>query len=157
MTDSIIETNHWIALSQLLLNSFERFLDRPLVSRDGRPHEQAERLFQSPSVVVAHGTQVDPILCFANQAALDLWETDLSRMLKMPSRETAEPMERSERAKMLERGRIHGYIDDYQGIRITTTGKRFHIRNAIIWNLIDETETQRGQAATFSDWEFIPS
>ena len=157
MTDSIIETNHWIALSQLLLNSFERFLDRPLVSRNGHAHEQAERLFQSPSVVVAHGTQDDPILCFANQAALALWETDLSRMLSMPSRETAEPMERSERAKMLERGRTHGYIDDYQGIRITTTGKRFHIRNAIIWNLIDETETQHGQAATFSDWEFIAS
>ncbi len=157
MTDPIVDSDHWIELSQLLLNSFERFLNRPLISRDGQPNEQAKRLFQSPSVVVAHGIQVDPILCYANQAALDLWETDLSRMLSMPSRETAEPMERSERAKMLERGRTHGYIDDYQGIRVTTTRKRFHIRNATIWNLIDETESLRGQAATFTDWEFITS
>jgi len=155
MIDSIVASPEWLDLSQVLLDSFERFLHRPLVNREGTIAEQAQRLFHAPAVVVAHGTQTDPILCFANQAALDLWEADLQEMLKMPSRRTAEPTERSERAEMLQRGLATGFLEDYQGIRITTSGKRFQIDNAIIWNLMDGAGKRKGQAATFTNWRFI--
>ena len=73
----------------------------------------------------------------------------------MPSRKTAEPVERSERADMLKRGLQKGFIEDYQGIRITTTGKRFYIENAIIWNLQNDDGVRIGQAATFGEWKFL--
>jgi hypothetical protein len=45
-----------------------------------------------------------------------------------------------------------GFITDYQGVRISRTGKRFAIRNAIVWNLTDSSGVYQGQAACFSDW-----
>ncbi|MFI3122781.1 MAG: MEKHLA domain-containing protein [Methylococcales bacterium] len=48
-----------------------------------------------------------------------------------------------------------GFIDNYQGVRISKTGKRFKISNAIVWNLVDDNGIYQGQAACFSDWEFL--
>jgi hypothetical protein len=49
----------------------------------------------------------------------------------------------------------NGFINDYQGVRISKTGKRFQIRNAIVWNLTDSAGIYQGQAACFADWEFL--
>jgi hypothetical protein len=48
-----------------------------------------------------------------------------------------------------------GLIDDYSGIRISSTGRRFRICNATVWSVTDPSGKKTGQAATFSDWEFI--
>ena len=56
---------------------------------------------------------------------------------------------------MLERAATKGYIDNYQGVRISTTGRRFAIAQAIIWNLTDELGQPCGQAATFADWQWL--
>ncbi|MCA9056486.1 MAG: MEKHLA domain-containing protein [Planctomycetaceae bacterium] len=146
----------WVLRTQVLLDSYARWLGRELIDRSGTPVEQSERLYTAPFVVVAHGTEADPILNYANRVALTLWETDLDTLLALPSRKTAEPMHRDERARMLQRTRECGYIDDYQGIRISTTGRRFLIRQAIVWNLVDVAGANAGQAATFSEWEFLP-
>lgn len=145
----------WIARTQVILDSYCRWLNRDLIDRTGSPLEQSRRLFEAPFVVVAHGTQADPILDYGNAAALRLWETNLSTLCTLPSRQTAEPVHRDERQRMLKRTREHGYIDDYQGIRISTTGKRFRIDRAIVWNLLDSSGEPAGQAATFSRWEFL--
>ena len=43
-------------------------------------------------------------------------------------------------------------MDDYSGIRISKTGRRFRIEQAIVWNLTDGVGNQLGQAATFDRW-----
>jgi len=48
-----------------------------------------------------------------------------------------------------------GYIDNYSGVRISKTGKRFLLQNAIAWNLIDAQGGYRGQAAVCHHWNFI--
>jgi len=113
-------------------------------------------LYEAPFVVVAHGTQADPILNYGNAAALRLWEFDLETLLRTPSRMTAEPMHRDERARLLERTTRQGFVDDYSGIRISATGRRFLIERATVWNLLDEQERPVGQAATFQDWKELP-
>ncbi|HTU26422.1 MAG TPA: MEKHLA domain-containing protein, partial [Pirellulales bacterium] len=45
-----------------------------------------------------------------------------------------------------------GFVDDYQGIRISSTGRRFRIEQAVVWNVLDVTGAKVGQAATFSRW-----
>jgi hypothetical protein len=136
----------------LLLDSFARLLGRELVSRDGTPDEQAERLFHAPFIVVSHGTEADPILNYGNAVALKLWEMTWDELTQTPSRLTAEPMHRDERARLLARTREHGFVDDYSGIRISKSGKRFRIEQAIVWNLVDSAGNHRGQAATFEQW-----
>ena len=145
----------WIRHSQLLLNSYAHWLGEELIDRTGSLEEQSEQLFHAPFVVVSHTTDDDPMLNYGNQQALLLWEMELKTLLQTPSRLTAEPMHQNERARLLERTTKQGYVDDYRGIRISASGRRFRIDRAIVWNLIDDEGKYSGQAATFDEWIFL--
>jgi len=141
-----------IAHAQLLLDSFSHWLKRDLLPRNVSRAVQAQAMFDAPFVIVSHGTQTDPILNYGNRTALALWEMDWQTLTQTPSRLTAEQVHRDERARLLERTTRDGYVDDYRGIRISSTGKRFQIEQAIVWNLIGPAGEYLGQAATFSNW-----
>ena len=141
--------------TQYVLDSYIRLVKQKLIIREGTLQEQAERLFNSTFVVASHGLQDDPILNYGNQAALDLWEMDWEQFTQTPSRLTAEPVNRDERARMLEQAQTYGYISDYRGIRISRSGKRFLVERATVWNIHKSDGTPLGQAATFSDWIFL--
>ncbi|MEY3459588.1 MAG: Ribosomal large subunit methyltransferase [Planctomycetota bacterium] len=143
----------WMLHTQVLLDSFRKYLGRELLPRSDDPEDEAQRLFEAPFVVVSHGTQEDPILNYGNRIALELWEMDATTLTSMPSRLTAEPMHRDERAEMMARALRDGYVDDYRGVRISSTGRRFRIDRAIIWNLVNHSGQRVGQAATFSEWQ----
>lgn len=145
----------WVEHTGIMLDSYHRWLGHELIDRSGSPLDQARRLFEAGFVVVSHGTQADPLLNYANRTALQLWEIDVPTLLRTPSRHTAEPLHRDERARLLERTTRDGYVDDYQGIRISTTGRRFRIHQAIVWNLVNAAGEPVGQAATFTDWTFL--
>lgn len=151
MDDSIITSPNWLTRTQQLLDSWEHWLGSPLIPRSD-PVADAQRIADAPFVVVAHGTEQDPLLNFANRSALTLWEMSLDQFLGTPSRLTAEPVHRSERAELLQRTTRDGYISDYSGIRIASTGARFRIHQATVWNVLDEHGAAAGQAATFSEW-----
>jgi hypothetical protein len=141
--------------SQRLLSSFYHWTGRSLLDPEGTPAETARKLFEAPFVVVSHGTQSDPVLNYGNREALELWEMDWQQFTQTPSRQTAELIEQQERARLLEQARTKGYIDDYQGIRISSSGRRFWIQDVVIWDVLDEQQVCCGQAATFSRWKFI--
>ena len=64
-------------------------------------------------------------------------------------------MERSQREKLLADAKEKGYSDGYYGIRISSGGRRFEIRNVLLWSVTDEQGSYRGQAAVFSEWAYI--
>jgi len=154
-TDAPWRDHNWIAHTQIMLDSFRHYVGRDLIARTGQPDDDARAIFEATFVVVSHGTQDDPILNYGNQTALTLWEMDIPTLTSMPSRLTAEPMHRDERAHLMTRAARDGFVDDYRGIRITSLGKRFLIEQAIIWNLIDVHGQRIGQAATFSEWKWL--
>lgn len=141
--------------TQYLLDSYVKWVGEELISRVGMHPEQAEGLFKSPFVVASHGLQADPILNYGNQKALDLWEMTWDQFTQTPSRLTAEPLHREERVRMLEQARTQGFISDYQGVRVSRTGKRFLVNRAIVWNIQKPDGTPLGQGATFSGWTFL--
>lgn len=147
--------SRWIARTQVILNSYRDLLGRELIDRRGNPADEARRLFALPAAVLAHGTETDPVLSYANRAALDLWEMTPEALIKMPSRLTAEPGARAAREKALEDTKRQGFSTGYEGIRISATGKRFYIHDATIWNLVDAEGLPAGQAATFSRWSAV--
>lgn len=155
MSDRIWAQPEIIQWSQILLNSYEKLLGRKLIQRKTDLEERAKDLFFAPFVVVSHGTQSDPIYNYANQIALKLWEMSWQDFTQMPSRLSAEPIERESRDKLLDTVAKQGYIDNYAGVRISKTGKRFLIDRAIVWNLTDAEEKFCGQAATFPQWSFL--
>lgn len=140
---------------QYLLDSYAHWVKQDLIERTGTPLEQAERLFDSAFVVASHGTEDDPILNYGNRTALNLWMMDWQQFTHTPSRLTAEPAKREERARMLEQVKTQGYHADYSGIRISSTGKRFLAERILIWNIQKPDGTIAGQGATFSTWKFL--
>lgn len=136
----------------LLLRSYRRLLARDLLPPDTDEAGQARRLFEAPFAVLSHGVEDDPVLNYGNRRSLELWEMSFADFTRMPSRATAEPMLRQERERLLAIAAEKGFIDDYAGVRISSTGRRFRIENAIIWNLFDDDGRRRGQAATFDRW-----
>ena len=141
----------WISRTADLLNSYEKWTGRPLIERTNRV-DDSRSLYEAPFVVVAHGTEDDPLLNYGNRVALELWKMSLTEFLGTPSRTTAEPVHRDERAALLQRTRRDGFIDDYSGIRIASTGERFRIHRATVWNVVDATDRHIGQAAAFAEW-----
>ncbi len=156
MVDHIWAQASIITWSQRLLDSFRDWTGKELLARDGSVLEQAQRLYFAPSVVVSHGLEADPILNYGNQAALDLWEMTWEQLTHTPSRQTAEPVNQEERARMLRVVAEQGYFDRYCGVRISATGTRFLVEEAIVWNVMDEEGQRIGQAATFSRWTRLP-
>ena len=144
-----------IAHSAILARSFRRFTGRDLLPGLFNPLGQSRNLFRAPFVLVSHGMETDPVLNYGNQAALALWEMSWEELTRTPSRLTAEALEREERARLLAAVAEHGFIDDYSGIRISKSGRRFRIAKATVWNLITEHGEPCGQAATFHQWEFL--
>jgi hypothetical protein len=140
---------------EYLLKSYVRWTGRELIPPASSPHERAKALFDQPFVVLSHGAQSDPILNYGNQAALDLWELTWEEFTKMPSRLTAEPVNREDRERLLEQVKRNGFIDTYSGVRITGRGRRFLIERGTVWNIVDGQDRYIGQAATFSKWKFV--
>ncbi|MGI9471220.1 MAG: MEKHLA domain-containing protein [Rubripirellula sp.] len=149
------EDNDWTQRSQFMLDSYARWVGAELMDRGGTQEEQAQRLFELPFVVVAHGVEEDPLLSYANATALKLWKITIADLLRTPSRKTAEPVHRDERARLLERTTRDGFVDDYRGVRIATDGQRFLIDRATVWNVLDTDGQRVGQAATFQDWTML--
>lgn len=136
----------------LMADSYRRLTGRPLVA-DCPSGALAAALWAAPCAIVAHGTEADPVFFYGNRQALDLFEMDFAVFTRLPSRFSAQPLAREERARLLERVSRVGFIDDYAGIRISATGRRFRINAATVWNLVDGEGVRHGQAATFADWQ----
>jgi hypothetical protein len=115
----------------------------------------AQQLFGASKIIVSHGGEVDPILNYGNGAALRLWELDWVSFVQTPSRLTAEPVERADRELLLAEAKLRGYIKDYRGVRISSTGRRFWIEDVVLWTVTDELGQDCGQAACFDRWRYL--
>lgn len=140
--------------TRLILENYRRWIGSDLVAVDD-PARDVEALFDAPRVVLAAFGQfgTDHIFRYANRAALEAFETTWSGLIGAPSSESAEPVHRDERRRLLDEVGKHGFIADYSGIRISRKGRRFRIKQATVFNLLDATGTYIGQAATFTDRE----
>ncbi len=151
----IWKTDAVIAHTTCLARSLKHWTGRELMSGAFSPVELAQKVFVAPFVLVSHGTEVDPVLNYGNGAAQALWEMSWAELTRTPSRLTAEAPNREERARLLEAVARRGFIDDYSGVRISKTGRRFRITRATVWNLLSAAGSPCGQAAMFDRWEYL--
>lgn len=138
-----------------LIASYRRHTGRDLVDPGLAPVAQARVLYGASFVVASHGGETDPIFNYGNRAALALFEMSWAAFTAMSSRLSAEPDERAERERLLARVAEHGFIEDYSGVRISARGRRFRIRNATVWNVLDAHGAACGQAVMFREWEYL--
>lgn len=147
------ENRFYAEHAELLLRSYSALTGRDLLeATQAEAIDRAKALYEAPFFVASHDRSADPLLTYGNRVAQELFEMDWDEFTGQPSRFTAEPPNREERQRLLDEVRARGFIDDYSGIRISKTGKRFLIRRATVWNLVGEDGQPRGQAATFAHW-----
>lgn len=133
----------------LLTGSYARLVGRSLVPEGAGPAWLYE---EAPFVVAAHNTDADPRFVYANKAAQRCFEYAWDEFVTLPSRLSAEAPERSERQRFLDAVAAHGFVAGYRGLRVKRSGQKFWIEDGLVWQLVDETGTLRGTAATFSKW-----
>ena len=136
-------------------NSYRQLLLKDLIPDIQSDAQFARQLFHAPFAVVSHDTASDPVFNYANLKALELFALSWQDFICLPSRLSAEPVNQAERDRLLAEVTEKGYIDHYQGVRISSTGKRFLIKNAVVWNLFDKNQCYKGQAARFDQWTFL--
>ena len=97
-------TSEKIEFTGVLLQSHQRAFSRPLIASAQPGHSKrllCQNLFACGFPVLAHGTEQDPKLSYANAAALQLWDSSWDELIGMPSRLTAPNSERAERSDAL--------------------------------------------------------
>jgi hypothetical protein len=139
----------------VLHNSFQKLLGYSLSPEKMDSRSLAQYLYHAPFALLSHDTGSDPLFNYANAKGLELFEFNWQELINLPSRLSAEVCNQAARDKLLAQVSAQGFIEHYQGIRISKTGKRFEIRHAIIWNLTDSAGIYQGQAAYLPEWNFL--
>ncbi|MBM4206660.1 MAG: MEKHLA domain-containing protein [Gammaproteobacteria bacterium] len=138
---------------KILCRSYRKLIGSALITvPDASYPAIAEALYNAPFAVVSHDTSQDPLFNYANLKALDLFGFTWAEFTALPSRLSAEQALQEERDKLLAEVNLNGFIRHYSGVRISKTGRRFLIKNAVVWNLYDHHSVYAGQAACFADW-----
>lgn len=148
---------HWcksevVQHSKRILKSYESITGIALFDGSYSDEYRSYLLYHAPYVVVSHGIQQDPIFNYANLTAQQLWQMDWEQFTGLPSRLSAEAERAEDRQRLLNEAAQKGYIDNYEGIRISSAGVRFKIQKVLLWNLPDEANVKIGQVALFRDW-----
>lgn len=140
---------------ELLRRSLRRWTGRDLAAAEQPVAEAAREVYEAPFVVLSHSADPDPVLTYGNRAAQALFELSWDELTRTPSRLTAEAPDREQRARLLAQVAARGYVDDYSGVRVSRTGRRFRIERATVWNLVDAAGRHCGQAAAFAEWQYL--
>lgn len=138
----------------LLIDSYQNLLHRSFLENIGED-ALGRRVFTAEFALLSHNTDPDPVFNYANEKALDLFELNWDELIGMPSRLSVEPENQQARECLMAAVTNNGFVENYTGIRVSKTGRRFRINNAAIWNVHDRHGLYRGQAACFSDWIYL--
>ena len=102
----------------LLVSSYRRAVGRdPAFLERGAPRSADWLYAQASHPVLAHNTDPDPRFIYANRAAQTAFEYDWDEITGLPSRLSAEPVDREERQRLLDRVVRHGFATGYSGVR----------------------------------------
>ncbi len=138
---------------QNVLTSLHRLANIELVDSRLTIEEQARLVFTGDFYLLAHDSSEDPVFNYGNQQALSLFEMSWDEFTALPSRHSAEAGHRADRERFLQEVATKGYSSAYTGIRISKNGKRFKIKDVLLWNVYDQQGHRIGQAAKFDGFE----
>jgi MEKHLA domain len=134
----------------IMLENLKRWTNYDLIKEYEFSLEKlGEQVFNADFYLLSHNTAADPVLTYGNQQVLDRWEVSWQELTDMRSRDTAKPVDRSARLKLMAEAKANNYVSGYNGTRISKTGKEFQILDGIIWNLFLNDGSFYGQAAWF--------
>lgn len=132
-----------------LISSHRALLGRELGDDPKCPPDPAFLYADAPFCLLAHDAGEDPRFVFANCAAQRCFEYSRDELIGLPSRLSAGPDDRDERARLLSSVAERGYAEGYRGLRVAKSGRRFWIEDVTVWNVLDAQGRFQGQAAVY--------
>ncbi len=150
-----LENNWRNDIAEIAIASYEHFIGESVVDYKNKFSSPSEALFHLNRPLLVHDTQSDPIFCYGNLLALEIFEYNWEELIKLPSRLSAEVTQQEDRLKMMNEIKRTGYAKGYSGTRITKTGKRIKIGDTTIWNLLGPNSQFSGQAALIKKFEYL--
>jgi MEKHLA domain len=134
----------------IVLENLKRWTNYDLIKEYGFSLETlGEQVFNADFYLLSHNTATNPVLTYGNQQVLERWEVSWQELTAMHSSDTAKPVDRASRSKLMAQVKAHNYVSGYSGVRISKTGQEFQILDGIIWNLFLNDGSFYGQAAWF--------
>lgn len=143
------ENNYQKIHAERLVFSYRRQTGENLLDGEIALDAVPRALFQAPFGVLSHNTDPVPVFNYGNEFALAAFEMGWPEFTRLASRDSAEAIDQAERELLMAKVKEDGFIQNYRGIRISASGRRFWIERATIWNVVDELGIYHGQAATF--------
>jgi PAS domain S-box-containing protein len=137
-----------------MLDSHRHWTGRELIA-PGPLAARAAAAYALPAVLVSHRQSADPCFVYANQTAQALWGYAWHEFIGLPSRLSAPPAERAERALALNKNLTDGCTLLRNLRRVTRDGREFIAAEVLLWTVRDDTGIAVGQAATYERGEFI--
>ncbi|MDD9897684.1 MAG: MEKHLA domain-containing protein [Candidatus Melainabacteria bacterium] len=130
----------------LVLQSYQQYTGEKLASN-------IDELYNADFICASHYFYEDDTrFIFANLKAQELWEMSWQEFTRLESRYSAAKEEQAAREELLTKVKEQGIINDYQGLRISKSGKEFRIEKACVWNVLDLSNKIIGQAVKFKDF-----
>ncbi|MGH8559991.1 MAG: MEKHLA domain-containing protein [Methylococcales bacterium] len=130
----------------ILRTSLRHWSGQDLVESEMGSREAAEYLYNAPFALLSHDTGADPMFNYANRIAQKLFGMNWSEIIGMHSRCSTEPENQEGWDRLLQAVSNRGYVDHYQGVRISRNGRRFLVSNTIVRNPIGPDGKFYGQA-----------
>ena len=138
---------------RLLTQSYCALLERPIIDDVDEPSVQ--QVCNADFALVSHSTEADPLFNFGNDLALTLFERSFEDFVQLPSRKSSGQTRDEDRIRLLGEVTRNGFIENYSGVRVSASGRKFEISNAVVWNVADEHGIYQGQAAKISTWRYL--
>ena len=91
-----LEQVFYQSLGDLLFSSHHKLTGKYLIKNNINDTSRIVGLFNAPCAIVAHGMETDPIFNFGNRVALELFSLNWPEFIALPSRKSAEPLDREE-------------------------------------------------------------
>lgn len=140
------DPDEWISLSS---DSLDRLTGRNLYERLGIEARPSIVHYSDRFAVVAHGTEPDPMIHYANQAALELFDYSEKEIYQIPSRVTAPEHVARAHDDVLELP-VH---DDFwlipRAMRQRRSGELFESDNVLVFCVYDEDGKWIGQTTVY--------
>ena len=103
--------------------------------------------------VASHTYSDLPIFNFANEAMLKLFEMQRHEFIGLPSHQSASRIHQEERECLLDKVKMNGFVENYQGYRVKKNGDTFLIKKATVWNVLNRLGEMHSQAVIIFDWQ----